>query len=298
MRKFNTNPNIDNSNLIDFPDGRIKDDTGSGDGTSVNERVYGDIVQFFLKLSRLAKLDANNQPDNETNGFQLIDALFAFSNKNNVSHDVLKSGLNLSVNLKLDTLRVNEIIIGIAQFNYTNEVNIVGSDSPTIVYSANVKGAFLTGDSLLIRKTSSGFDVESLATFSVLKKELYTAILEERNNNSLNIVFEDSSAVVSDGATYTIHVRKSCNSVEMQGVIKTVGTPLLGNLSVIKIKDSDFYPANNMLNVIGSVQDTISLTSPISSFYLFWNNATKTLKTGGVLPANSTFTFNCTYFIN
>ena len=30
-----------------YPYGRIKDNTGAGDGTPVNEFVYGDIHQFF-----------------------------------------------------------------------------------------------------------------------------------------------------------------------------------------------------------------------------------------------------------
>ena len=41
MRKLDSNPNVDNSDLINYLHGRIKDNSGVGDGTAVNERVYG-----------------------------------------------------------------------------------------------------------------------------------------------------------------------------------------------------------------------------------------------------------------
>lgn len=59
----------------DYPFGRIKNDTGSRDGTPVNEELYGDIHQFFAKLLNAAGLTANGLPDNTTNGFQLFTAL-------------------------------------------------------------------------------------------------------------------------------------------------------------------------------------------------------------------------------
>ncbi|NCX55596.1 MAG: hypothetical protein EBW87_00135 [Burkholderiaceae bacterium] len=59
----------------DYPFGRIKNDTGSRDGTPVNEELYGDIHQFFAKLLNEAGLTANGLPDNTTNGFQLFNAL-------------------------------------------------------------------------------------------------------------------------------------------------------------------------------------------------------------------------------
>lgn len=59
----------------DYPDGRIQNDDGSGNGTPVTEAVYGDFHQFFAKLLRDAGIAANNLPDNTTNEFQLNDAL-------------------------------------------------------------------------------------------------------------------------------------------------------------------------------------------------------------------------------
>lgn len=84
MRNKKDAPNIDLSDLANYPDGRIKDDTGTGDGTGVDEFIYGDIQEFFYKLMRLASIVPNSNADNESNGYQTIDALKDFVEKRNV----------------------------------------------------------------------------------------------------------------------------------------------------------------------------------------------------------------------
>jgi len=46
-----------------FPRGRIKDDSGAGDGTPVDEKVYGDFHQFFAKLMADAGVVPNDLPE-------------------------------------------------------------------------------------------------------------------------------------------------------------------------------------------------------------------------------------------
>jgi len=67
-------PNTGPAN-VDYPNGKINDDSGSGNGTPVNEAVIGDIIQFFQKLLIGAGITANNLFDNDNNGYQLVDAL-------------------------------------------------------------------------------------------------------------------------------------------------------------------------------------------------------------------------------
>lgn len=170
MRKFKLNPNVDDSDTLKYPDARLKDDTGAGDGTPVNENVYGDIVQFFLKLKREASVMENNLPDNESNGFQLIEALHSFATKNSIVHDVLLSGSNIKINLPLVPLNVGEFIICKANFDYSNQNFIIGTDLPTAIqFSATVKNSFKTDDTLYITKTSSGFEIESIANYSTFE---------------------------------------------------------------------------------------------------------------------------------
>jgi hypothetical protein len=72
-RDIENYPNITPPNT-DYPNGRIKDDPGDGTGTPVGEREYGDIQQFFRRLMSLVGITPNDNPDNVTNGFQLVEA--------------------------------------------------------------------------------------------------------------------------------------------------------------------------------------------------------------------------------
>jgi hypothetical protein len=59
----------------DYPVGRIQNEDAPIVGTPIIEELYGDIVQFFHKLMRIAGLTHNGLPENETQGFQFISAL-------------------------------------------------------------------------------------------------------------------------------------------------------------------------------------------------------------------------------
>jgi hypothetical protein len=61
---------------VDYPRGDIKNNSGANDGTPVDRNVYGDIHQFFEKMFAESGLTANNMLDNETNGYQLYEALY------------------------------------------------------------------------------------------------------------------------------------------------------------------------------------------------------------------------------
>ena len=76
MRTLQSVPNIGGPTTA-FPDGSIIDQTGETDGTALTEILYGDLIQTVHKLKRLAAITENNLPDNETNGFQMLTALFA-----------------------------------------------------------------------------------------------------------------------------------------------------------------------------------------------------------------------------
>jgi len=64
-------PNIEPASA-DYPNGYIKD---APSGTPVNVLTNGDIQILFDKLCRVAGVTPNGLPDNETNGYQLFEAL-------------------------------------------------------------------------------------------------------------------------------------------------------------------------------------------------------------------------------
>jgi hypothetical protein len=57
----------------DYPKGRIVNNQ-----TIINEEINGDIIITFQKLVDLAGISENGNPDNETNGYQLLQALAAY----------------------------------------------------------------------------------------------------------------------------------------------------------------------------------------------------------------------------
>ena len=127
MRNKGVLTNIDNSDLAKYPNGRIKNNTGAGDGTPVNEEVYGDIHETKDKLMRLYGISHNGLPDNETNGYQLIDALVALASKNDFTLPLNLAGGVLTVPLKLSKLKDNETFILKASINKTTETHIKGT---------------------------------------------------------------------------------------------------------------------------------------------------------------------------
>lgn len=79
MRALSSVPNTDGASS-DYPNGRIRNKDLAHvppiTGTPIVEELYGDIVQFFQKLIILSGITPDGNPDNESNGHQLIEALF------------------------------------------------------------------------------------------------------------------------------------------------------------------------------------------------------------------------------
>lgn len=154
MIPLQSNPNVDNSDLVNYPNGRIKDNTGTGNGTPVNRNVYGDIHQTVAKLMRLYAIEGNGIPDNETNGFQIIQAIVALASKNDFVLPLsLASGI-VNIPLKLEFMLENESVICKAGFNITTETQIKGSNAT--VFALNTVGSFKINEYVRLVKTGAG----------------------------------------------------------------------------------------------------------------------------------------------
>jgi len=179
MRNKGTLVNIDNSDLAVYPNGRIKNQTGVGDGTPVNEEVYGDIHETKDKLMRLYGISHNGLPDNETNGYQLIEALVALASKNDFCLPLNSVADVLTVPLKIGKLKDNEVFILKASINKNVETTIKGTlDNVTKAvtflgdFKANeyVRMINTPGSVVIIRMVDS-FNLESVITdLNFLKK--------------------------------------------------------------------------------------------------------------------------------
>jgi hypothetical protein len=200
MRALNTNPNVDNSDLTNYPLGRIKNNTSSGTGTPVNERVYGDIHQAIAKMMRLYNILPNNLPDNETNGFQIIESIVALASKNDFILPLsLNSGV-LSIPIKLGSMLTGEQLVCKASFDLGVETQIKGSDNVT--FALYINGTFKTNEYVRLIKTSGGVDIIRLV-----------------DNVSLDSMVTDLS-----------FLKKASQAQENAGVIDTKATTPLTNL--------------------------------------------------------------------
>lgn len=194
--------NIDKSDLVKYPNARVKDNTGSGDGTPVNELVYGDLHEFFAKLMRLAGILYNGLPDNEANGYQLIDALASFANKNDVVYDLGTSGGRLSINTKLGTLKENEKLLCLATVDLAAETQIRGTDNTN--KSITKKGNFKAGEYVRLINTPASILVVRLG-----------------DNESLDSMVSELS-----------FLKAATTPEELAGAINTKATTPMGNLLV------------------------------------------------------------------
>jgi len=179
MRNKGTLVNIDNSDLGVYPSGRIKNNTGAGDGTPVNEEVYGDLHEMKDKLMRLYGISYNGLPDNETNGYQLIDALVALASKNDFILPLNSVSDVLTVPLKIGKLKDNEAFILKSSINKNIETTIKGTldnVSKAVTFLGDFKAneyvrMINTPGSVVIIRMIDSFNLEAAITdLNFLKK--------------------------------------------------------------------------------------------------------------------------------
>lgn len=222
MRNKLLAPNIDNSNPLIYPNGRIKDNTGSGNGTPVNEFVYGDLHEMKDKLMRLYGITPNDLPDNEVNGFQLVDALRALASKNDFIQTITSVSGVLNVGLKLGFMLNNEAVLCKSAVDLGAETQIRGVDNS--ISTLTINGTFKANEYVRLIKTVSGVTLV-------------------RIGDSISI-----DAMVSE----LLYLKKASQVEEDAGTIDTKGTtPLTNKTTFIKRvngADSPTYLATALIN--------------------------------------------------
>lgn len=168
--------NVDGSDLPNYPDKRIRDNDGSGNGTGVDEIVYGDIHEFFAKLMRLYGIAFNSLPDNVANGYQFVEAVKSLASKNDFILNLTVSGGKINVPLKLGFVTEGESFVCLSQFNKVAETQIEGTaDLVPVLKNVTFKGGnFKTGEYVRLVVTAAGVDLIRLsdgAAFNIIAQE-------------------------------------------------------------------------------------------------------------------------------
>lgn len=194
MRILSSNPNVDNSDLVNFPDGRIKDNDGIGSGTGINERTNGDIHQTISRLMRKYGIVPNDMPDNVTNGFQIVEAIQALASKNDFVLALTDVGGVLSVPIKFSFMDENESVICKSGINLASQTQIKGSDATT--FNATYVGSFKNNEYVRVIKTASGVTIVRLADAVSLD-----AMVAELNFLKKATQTEENAGVIDTKAT-------------------------------------------------------------------------------------------------
>ena len=141
-------PNIDGSDLTNYPDKRIRNNDGSGNGTPVNEQVYGDIHEFFGKIMREQKINYNGLPDNVTNGYQLYEAFTETPSKNDyIKQIILTAPDTILIPNRISSLKEFESISFRANFDSSNAIALIkGTDN--LVKNVSILGSWKSGDTV------------------------------------------------------------------------------------------------------------------------------------------------------
>lgn len=270
MRKLNSGgTNVNNSDLVNYPDARIKDNNGSGNGTPVNERVYGDLHQTIAKLMRRFGITPNNLPDNETNGFQIVDAFKALPSKNDFVLALNVSSGVLSVPIKLGFMETAEQVVCKASFDLGSETQIKGSDNVTFAFTPN--GTFKTNEYVRLIKTSGGVDiirlVDNVSLDTMVSDLSYLKKATQAEENAGSIDTKATTPKVNK-VTFTKRVNGTDSptylaSTSQNGLLSTAQWDLLTLLA--KTKNRGLFSGLNIAVTTGSLTVGGDIASAVAS---------------------------------
>lgn len=216
MRNKLTQANINNSDPANYPDGRIKNNTGSGNGTPVNEEVYGDIHEMKDKLMRLYGIEHNGLPDNESNGYQFVEALIALASKNDYVLPLTSQGGVLRIPVKLGRLQNDESFVLKAGVDFASETTITGTLDGT-TKTLSVLGTFKqneyvrminTATSVVLVRMIDSFNLDSAVTDLLylkgasLPEEIAGVIADKATTPLTNLNAFTQRVIGSDSANY------------------------------------------------------------------------------------------------
>lgn len=138
--------NIDKSDPANYPDARIRNNSGSNDGTPISESVYGDIHEMVAKFMREAGLKYNGLPDNVNNGYQLFDAVKSIAVKNDYIGSATKQdNTTIYFDAPLNIFKTNESMIFNVNFDSTISLNSAVCVTPNFSKTIVINGEFKSG---------------------------------------------------------------------------------------------------------------------------------------------------------
>lgn len=182
--------NIDASDLFNYPNKRIRNNDGSGNGTPVDESVYGDQHEFFAKVMRDAKTSFNNIPDNTTNGYQLYDALMSLAGKNDLLKNLGLIGLDtITIPIPIGSMKLDEAILFKSTFDSTGAMILIrGNDN--IQKTLTIPGGFKNGQTVRAVNTAGNISLTGQYDSQLLPNLVQTIA-------DINTTFQNLTKIIS-----------------------------------------------------------------------------------------------------
>ncbi len=219
MRKLTQLSVPQNTDSSNFPDGAIINETTLTSGTPVVEEVYGDVLTNVYNLLREAGIDASGLQDNNTNGYQVVEALKRLPNVlNDIIHPLTLSVNVWSVQVDLNILPNNYFLLVTAAEDFDTSVTYTfrgSTGTPILTFSSN--SAFSAGDTILLKLTSTSVQAVNITASGIGSgtNNLTSDItLSPSDNDSVLIISSenvnitiDPNVAYADGFNVFIQVR-------------------------------------------------------------------------------------------
>ncbi|MES2287273.1 MAG: hypothetical protein V4547_16395 [Bacteroidota bacterium] len=167
---------IHDNDYAKFPEGTIKNETPTAEGTAVVRELYGDPLTNIYAILKDRGIALNNLEDNELNGYQLLDALRLLVNElNDVEQILTIDAGSWKIGLDFTLLPEKYILFAKASENFNPALTFIkgtaGNDYPFIAV-----GGFVAGNELMIVLSEAGSVAYNLSALGINSSpnELFT----------------------------------------------------------------------------------------------------------------------------
>lgn len=200
MRKLIQLPIVQDTDTINFPNGAIKNETDTQDGTPVVRELYNDILVNIWKILDVTKTEATGDEDSEATQYQLLDALRKLTNLLNDVEQVLSfSGTQFSIPFDLSILPDKYVCIARATDTYVSGPSYTFKGSGVTTYPFSSPTGFNASDELLVVIDHSGVRAYSLSSLTSSADEVFTIFgLPLAFNNGNKMFYQESGSLLSD----------------------------------------------------------------------------------------------------
>jgi hypothetical protein len=249
---------VHNQDYSLFPDGGIQNETTTKEGTPVIEEVYGDLLMNVYKYLRDRKIVVNDTQDNETNGYQLIQALKRNVNElNDVERTLQRVFIDTwSLGINFDLLPSKYFIFARASEDLVAAENVIyGTDSGDTIPFSSPTGFKASDEVLIILDKDNGARAYSLsgingASVSVLENIMGTPLAFYKGSSNLRFYYD--SGVIYNENFQSYNVLQALKTLLVKEEVEIYEVFLIDEKFVIVSFEYDL----NRYQVFYSEQDT------------------------------------------